>query len=103
MQRIAPTIFLEEPPVTIRPPLEQFPQEMTKPPGPGYQWEGKGPPGSSQGNWYNPGTKEYIHPDMDHPPPKGPHLDYRAPDGSRWRWYPDGTMVPKTPGVLIMA
>ncbi len=59
-------------------------------------WKGSGTPGSSQGSWYNPNTKEYIHPDLQHPDPIGPHFDYRDPQGKTWRVYPDkGIMSPK--------
>ena len=58
-------------------------------------WKGSGPPGSSQGNWYNPNTGEWIHRDFPgggH----GPHFDYEDPQGKRWRVFPDkGTMEPK--------
>src|ERR1700730_2450066 len=47
------------------------------------------------GNWYNPNTGESLHPDPNHPPPIGPHMDYRAPNGQWYRWYPNGNIVPK--------
>jgi len=58
--------------------------DPTKCPGKGFEWRGKGKPGSKEGNWYNPETKESLHPDLDHPPPKSPHWDYESPD------FPDG-------------
>jgi len=64
-------------------------------PGKGYEWRGSGPPGSSQGNWYNPATTEYLHPDLNHPDPVGPHWDYRDPRGKEWRCNSDGTFSPK--------
>ena len=65
-------------------------------PPPGWEWRGSGPPGSSDGSWYNPSTGEYLHPDPQHPDPIGPHWDYRDPQGKLWRVYPDkGTMTPK--------
>jgi RHS repeat-associated protein len=58
-------------------------------------WRGTGPPGSSQGNWTNPNTGEWIHRDFPgggH----GPHFDYGDPQGKRWRVFPDkGIMEPK--------
>ncbi len=45
-------------------------------PGPDWTWQGTGPPGSSEGNWVkeNPdGTTESLHPDLNHPAPKGSH------------------------------
>ncbi len=64
---------------------------------PGTEWRGKpgSTPGSPQGNYYNPTTGESFHPDLNHPAPIGPHWDYRAPDGSWYRIYPDGTVEPK--------
>lgn len=75
-----------------RPPI---PKSPTEPPGPGWEWRGNGPPGSSEGNWYNPKTGESLHPDPYHPPPIGPHYDWKAPDGNWYRIYPDGSTVPK--------
>jgi hypothetical protein len=67
----------------------------SKSPGSGWQWRGSGQPGTSKGNWYNPSTGEYLHPDLGHPGPIGPHYDWRAPDGTMYRVYSDGTTVPK--------
>jgi RHS repeat-associated protein len=67
----------------------------SEPPGPGWEWRGKGAPGSSQGSWYNPSTDESLHPDLGHGPPLGPHYDYVAPNGTPYRLYPDGSLVPK--------
>ncbi|GAB6188178.1 Calx-beta domain-containing protein [Thermopirellula anaerolimosa] len=63
----------------------------------GTKWRGKpgSTPGSDQGNYYNPATGESFHPDLNHPPPVGPHWDYRASDGTWYRIMPDGSMVPK--------
>lgn len=90
--RFSPFELFTRPPPIMRFP---FPRTTTDPPGPGFEWRGNGPPGSARGNWYNPQTGEYLHPDMSHPPPMQPHWDYRAPDGSLWRWFPDGTLDPK--------
>jgi regulatory protein len=100
-QEILP--FFARPPVIVRPPLirppppfEEYPTEPAKPPGPGWEWKGENPtPGSREGNWYKPETRESLHPEMDHKPPIGPHWDYRAPDGNWYRWFPDGRMEPK--------
>jgi RHS repeat-associated protein len=91
-QEILP--FLAEPPLEWGPPLEEFPQDWTKAPGEGWEWRGRpgSQPGDKEGNWYNPGTKESLRPDMEHPEPIGPHGDYRAPDGTWWRWFPNGRM-----------
>jgi hypothetical protein len=69
--------------------------DATKPPGPGFEWKGKPPAGSGQGNWYNPVTGESMHPDLNHPPPLGPHWDYRGPDGRWYRIFPNGRIEPK--------
>lgn len=67
-------------------------------PGPNWTWKGNGSPGRPQGNWtkVNPdGTKESLHPDLNHPDPIGPHWDYKDVNGDNWRIWPDGTMSPK--------
>ena len=33
-----------------------LPDDPTQPPGEGWEWRGKGPPGSSEGSWYHPGS-----------------------------------------------
>ena len=53
--------------------------DPSKSPGEGYEWRGKGEPSSGKGAWYNPKTKETLHPDLDHPEPYGPHWDYNYP------------------------
>lgn len=102
-QEVPPTFLFDEPPVSVKPPFEEFPEEPAQQPGPGYQWRGNGPPDSLRGSWHNPDTGESLHPDTDHPPPQGPHWDYRDPDGNSWRWYPDGRMEPKTPSYMLTA
>ena len=37
----------------------------------GWEWRGNPPVGSPKGAWYNPGTGETLHPDLDHLPPIG--------------------------------
>jgi hypothetical protein len=65
-------------------------------PGEGWEWRGPGAPGTpNRGAWYNPATKETLHPDLEHIDPIGPHYDYRAPDGTFYRIYPDGRVEPK--------
>jgi len=65
-------------------------------PGEGWEWKGKGEPGSEEGSWFNEETREYLHPDFK-PSSHGPHYDYRGADGSEWRIYPDGRIEPKRP------
>jgi len=95
-----PIVPIEEiAPRIARPPFESYPADPTKPPGPGWEWRGQpgSSPGDSNGNWYNPETKESLRPDLNHPQPIGPHYDYRAPDRGPWyRWYPSGDMELKT-------
>ena len=58
----------------------------------GFEWRGKpGYPQGTKGSYYNPKTKESLHPDLDHPAPYGPHWDYIDPNGKKWRLFPDGT------------
>jgi hypothetical protein len=89
--------LLDEPPAIIRPPLEDFPTDPTKPPAPGFEWRGRpdSTPGDPNGNWYNPGTGETLRPDLNHPEPLGPHYDYRAPNGKWYRWFPTDNMIRK--------
>jgi RHS repeat-associated protein len=58
-------------------------------PGPDWEWR-------AEGNWYNPKTRESLHPDLDHPAPVGPHWDYtrRGVNGS-FRIWPDGSVTRK--------
>jgi Bacterial toxin 37 len=64
-------------------------------PGPGWEWRGKGPPGSNEGSWINPETGGKLYPDLGHGEPIGPHYDYTAPDGTQYRIFPKGRIEPK--------
>jgi RHS repeat-associated protein len=66
----------------------------TTPPGSKFEWKGKGEPGSEEGSWFDPETREFLRPHFK-PSKHGPHYDYRAPDGSEWRIYPEGWIEPK--------
>jgi RHS repeat-associated protein len=74
-----------------------FPDNDGEPPVEGWEWVGKGEPGSSQGQWINPDNpKENLHwDDKNHLDqyPDG-HWDYRDPDGNEYRIGPNG-MTPK--------
>lgn len=63
----------------------------------GTEWKGKpgSIPGSKDGNYHNPDTKESYRPDLDHGEPIGPHWDYRDPSGGWNRIFPDGRVEPK--------
>lgn len=69
--------------------------DPSKSPGDGWEWRGPDSPGGSRGAWFNPKTRETLHPDLSHPDPIGPHYDWRDPEGVFWRIYPDGRAVPK--------
>jgi len=65
-------------------------------PGEGYEWRGRGEPGSKSGNWYNPETGEWLRGDLEHPNPIGSHWDYGIRgEGTSYRIYPDGSYEPK--------
>jgi hypothetical protein len=83
------------PPANAGPARPKPPANPAQSPGPGWEWRGNGPPGSSQGSWYNPSTGESLHPDLSHPDPIGPHWDYRDPSGNDFRIFPDGSAQPK--------
>jgi RHS repeat-associated protein len=92
---------LQKPPTVIRPPLPNYPTDPKLPPASGWEWRGPGLPGSPEGRWFNPITRESLRPDLQHPKPIGPHWDYRAPNrGDHYRWFPDGTLKPKS-GIAI--
>jgi RHS repeat-associated protein len=78
-------------------PTRPFPgMDPTRAPGVGWEWRGRGPVGSPEGNWVNPKDRgEYLHPDLGHPAPIGPHWDWRRSDGTEWRIFPDGRVEPK--------
>ena len=71
------------------------PADPAQSPGSGWEWRGKGAPGTEEGSWYNPSTNESLHPDLSHPDPIGPHWDYIDASGNRFRIFPDGTVAPK--------
>jgi DNA-binding CsgD family transcriptional regulator len=46
------------------------------------------------GNYWNPKTRESLRPDLDHPPPIGPHWDWRRRPDNWWRIFRDGSIEP---------
>ena len=50
--------------------------DPTVPPGDDFEWRGSGPIGSDKGAWYNPFTKDSLHPDLNHPAGIPPHWDW---------------------------
>jgi len=59
------------------------------PPGKGFEWRGEGVPGSKEGSWYNPKTREMWRSDLHHPNKIEPPWDYRDENGVWWRVYSD--------------
>ena len=63
---------------------------------PGFEWRGSGSPLTGRGNFVNPRTGEWLHPDLSHGPPIGPHWDYGIRGQSQtFRIFPDSTILPK--------
>jgi len=69
-------------------------QDPSKAPSADWQWKGRGAPGT-KGNWINPKTGEKLNPDLNHPPPIGPHYDYVDSRGREWRIFEDGRVLAK--------
>ena len=70
-------------------------------PGEGFEWKGKGGPGSKEGTYYCPQTGQSRHPDIDHPAPIGLHWDYnRKGSGCKgWREYLSGRVAKKSSAI----
>ena len=63
---------------------------------PGFEWRGSGSPASGRGNFVNMQTGEWLHPDLNHGPPIGPHWDYGIRGNSQtFRIFADGTISSK--------
>jgi hypothetical protein len=94
-------LFARPPLVPRVPPRPSFsyPDDPHAPPGPGWEWRGRGTPQDGTGKWFNRETGESYRFDPGHEG-KGPHLDY-SPErghggrGRGWRWFPDGSWEPK--------
>ncbi|HAB98353.1 MAG TPA: hypothetical protein DCE71_00855, partial [Parachlamydiales bacterium] len=72
--------------------------DPTVSPDSGFEWKGKGKPGTGKGSWVKGqrGSQEILYPDLDHPPPIGPHWDYESSDFPEGiRIFPNGTWSPK--------
>ena len=74
-------------------PYPGIPATLGESPGPGWVWRGQPPVSGGKGAWFRRSTGESLHPDLNHPGPIGPHWDWRAPDGSFWRLFPDGRVI----------
>lgn len=70
------------------PNIEEFEDPNNLPDG--WEWRGKGEPGSREGAYHNPDTGESLHDDRTHAPPKAPHHTYTDPKGQRWDNFGDG-------------
>jgi RHS repeat-associated protein len=77
-------------PQPVPPQPVPIPSKPDECPGAGWEWRGPDAPGGPRGGWYNPGTGETLHPDLDHPLPIGPHWDYIDRSGRKWRLPPQG-------------
>ena len=68
--------------------------DPTQAPHPGWVWRGgKGSqPGDDRGAWVSPSGSESLHPDLNHPPGKDPHWDYRDPLGTFWECDQNGNI-----------
>ena len=87
-------------PVVVSGGVSSFPypgDDATVSPGEGYEWRGRGEPGSGMGSWYNPSTGVSLYPDLRHALPIGPHWDHIDADGIKSRIMPDGTRILKNP------
>jgi len=56
----------------------------------GWEWRGQGQPGSREGAYHNPKTKESMHDDRSHPDGRAPHWTYTDPKGVRWDNFGNG-------------
>jgi RHS repeat-associated protein len=72
---------------------EELGTDPTKCPDEGFEWKGKGNPESGEGAWFNPKTKETLHPDLEHPLPEQPHWDYINSGKEKAKLYLDGTFI----------
>ena len=73
------------------PDKEHF-NDPTKPPHEGWTWRGPDAAGGPRGAWVSPSGSMSLHPDLNHPPGKPPHWDYRDPLGTFWECYEDGSI-----------
>lgn len=63
---------------------------------PGFEWRGSGSPASGKGNYVNMSTGEWLHPDLNHGPPIGPHWDYGVRGSTETvRIFSDGSVISK--------
>ena len=83
-------------PPTNNSPIKYPGNDPTKCDIPGFEWRGSGDIGSGKGNFVNMQTGEWLHPDLNHGPPIGPHWDYGVRGNPQtFRIFPDNTILPK--------
>jgi len=70
------------------PTAESLPWTPGASPGVDWVWKGNGTPESGEGNWVNEKTGQKLHPDFNHPDPKGPHWGLKQPDGTTQDIFP---------------
>lgn len=82
---------------TVNTPSIKYPgNDPTKCNIPNFEWRGSGTPASGHGNFVNMKTGEWLHPDLNHGPPIGPHWDYGFRGSSQtFRIFPNGSILPK--------
>ncbi|MBF0137125.1 MAG: hypothetical protein HQL65_12865, partial [Magnetococcales bacterium] len=68
-------------------PTPPIPSDPSSSPGEDWKWKGSGTPESGKGNWVNDKTGQKLHPDLNHPLPKGPHWGLTNPDKSKWDFF----------------
>jgi hypothetical protein len=88
---IKPAIVKSSPAI---PDAKDLPWDKGKSPGEDWTWKGKGDAESGKGNWVNDKTGQKLHPDFDHPDPKGPHWGLQQPDGEKYDIFPNGNVEP---------
>ncbi|MBC8533612.1 hypothetical protein IAG03_06245 [Clostridiales bacterium NSJ-40] len=63
---------------------------------PNFEWRGSGTPESGRGNFVNMKTGEWLHSNLNHGPPIGPHWDYGVRGSPQtFRIFPDSNILPK--------
>jgi len=82
---------------TVNKPNIKYPgNDPTKCEIPNFEWRGSDTPSSGHGNFVNMKTGEWLHPDLNHGPPIGPHWDYGVRGESQtFRIFPNGNILPK--------
>ena len=90
----------DRPPAVILPPI---PTDPTKPPGPGWVWQGPDQPGGPKGGWKGPDGGS-LHSGPNPHKHIGPHWDYTDQCGNKYRydpktdtWHPDKNNNPNKP------